>query len=140
MPRFRVVLWYPSRGGVVVSQKLWNVRRVSGVVMLVCVTLVAATWTGILAVSGEPRSLEAALQGNKCILCNSYSPTQVPRICNSCNSKFSNKCILCKSYSPTQVPRICNSCNSKFSNKCILCNSYSPTQAPRICNSCNSKF
>ena len=36
---------------------------------------------------GEPGLSGKALLGNKCILCNSYSPTQVPRICNSCNSK-----------------------------------------------------
>ena len=122
------------------SQKAWIVRRAAGVAILVCVMLVGVTWPGILAVSGEPRPSETALLGNKCILCNAFSPTHVPRICNSCNNKYSNKCILCNAFSPTQVPRICTSCNNKFSNKCILCNAFSPTQAPRICTSCNNKF
>ena len=101
--------------------------------------LVVAACVGIQAFSGEPGSSGASLLNNKCILCNSFGANQVPRICNSCNNRFSNKCILCNSFGANQVPRICNSCNNKFSNKCILCNSFGASQAPRICNSCNNK-
>lgn len=85
------------------------VRRVA-----VAALLFGAAWAGLLAVGGEPRPSETALLSNKCILCNAYGPTHVPRICTSCNNKFSNKCILCNAYGPTQVPRICNSCNNKY--------------------------
>ena len=97
-----------SKGTTAMSSQIRIVRGV-----MCSVLLLVAACAVIQSVSGEPGLSGKALLGNKCILCNSYSPTQAPRICNSCNSKFSNKCILCNAYSPTQVPRICNSCNSK---------------------------
>ncbi|MFM8735013.1 MAG: hypothetical protein ACKOC8_07470 [Pirellulales bacterium] len=102
--------------------------------------VIVAVCAGLRGVSGEPHGHGPVMLANRCILCSSYGANQMPRICNSCNNKFSNRCILCNSYGANQAPRICNSCNNKFSNRCILCNSYGANQAPRICTSCNNKF
>ena len=89
-------------------RKVWLVRAV-------CVAIVGGVaWAGIHAVSGEHGLPERALSGNKCILCNAFGANQVPRICTSCNNKFSNRCILCNAFGANQVPRICTSCNNKF--------------------------
>ncbi len=85
------------------------VRRVVAVALLA-----GAVGAAIRGVGGEPPRSEPALAANKCILCNSFGANQVPRICNTCNNKFSNKCILCNAFGANQVPRICNTCNSKY--------------------------
>jgi hypothetical protein len=94
---------------------------------------------GLRVGSGELATAGEALLNNRCILCNTYGASQMPRICGSCNNKFNNRCILCNTYGANQVPRICGSCNNKFNNRCILCNAYGASQAPHICGSCNNK-
>ncbi|MBU6309970.1 MAG: hypothetical protein KJS77_09520 [Planctomycetes bacterium] len=94
---------------------------------------------GLRAGSGDLATAGEALLNNRCILCNTYGASQMPRICGSCNNKFNNRCILCNTYGANQVPRICGSCNNKFNNRCILCNAYGASQAPHICSSCNNK-
>lgn len=94
---------------------------------------------GVRAGSGERPTGDTMPMANRCILCNTYGASQMPRICGSCNNKFNNRCILCNTYGANQVPRICGSCSNKFNNRCILCNTYGANQAPRICTSCNNK-
>ena len=76
--------------------------------------IVALALVAGYAAVGAADSATAAFAAGRCILCNTYGANQAPRICNSCNSKFSNRCILCNAYGANNLPRICNSCNSKY--------------------------
>ena len=107
--------------------------------VVIAVLVACAMWVGVGGDGGEPVMAGEALVANRCILCNTYGASQMPRICGSCNNKFNNRCILCNTYGANQVPRICGSCNNKFNNRCILCNAYGAGHAPHICSSCNNK-
>ena len=114
-------------------------RRMVRVGVLVAAVAVCMVGVGVRAGGGQRAAVGEAATANRCILCNTYGASQMPRICGSCNNKFNNRCILCNAYGANQAPRICGSCNNKFNNRCILCNAYGASQAPRICTTCNNK-